>query len=74
MSVDQRDNDPAVLLTYIAVALDRVEPIDRTVMRGLAAPGASIMGAVPRLVAALTQPVAWSSTMSSHSAISSAWT
>ena len=58
VSVDQRDNDPAVLLTYIAVALDRVEPIDRTVMRGLAAPGASIMGAVPRLVAALTQPVA----------------
>jgi LuxR family transcriptional regulator, maltose regulon positive regulatory protein len=58
VSLDQRDNDPAVLLTYIAVALDRVEPIDRTVMRGLIAPGASIVGAAPRLVAALTQPVA----------------
>jgi LuxR family maltose regulon positive regulatory protein len=61
VSVDQRDNDPAVLLTYLAVALDRVEPIDPTVIRGLAAPGASIVGAVPRLaaaMAAMTQPVA----------------
>jgi LuxR family maltose regulon positive regulatory protein len=32
VSVDQRDNDPAVLLTYIAVALDRVEPIGPKVM------------------------------------------
>ena len=34
VSVDQRDNDPAVLLTYLAVALDRVEPIDPRVVRG----------------------------------------
>ena len=61
VSMDQRDNDPTVLLTYIAVALDRVEPIDPRVVRGLAAPGASIVGAVPRLaaaMAAMTQPVA----------------
>ena len=61
VSVDQRDNDPAVLLTYLAVALDRVEPIDPRVVRGLAGPGASILGAVPRLaaaMAAMTQPVA----------------
>ena len=61
VSVDQRDNDPAVLLRYLAVALDRVEPIDPEVMRGLTAPCASIMGAVPRLAAAvtaMTQPVA----------------
>jgi LuxR family transcriptional regulator, maltose regulon positive regulatory protein len=61
VSVDQRDNDPAVLLTYFAVALDRVEPIDPRVVRGLAAPGVSIVGAVPRLaavMAAMTQPVA----------------
>jgi LuxR family transcriptional regulator, maltose regulon positive regulatory protein len=60
VSIDQRDNDPAVLLTYLAVALDRVEPIGPTVMRGLAGPGASIVGAVPRLaaaVAAMTKPV-----------------
>jgi LuxR family maltose regulon positive regulatory protein len=61
VSVDQHDNDPAVLLSYLAVALDRVEPIDPRVMRRLAAPGASIVGAVSRLaaaMAAMTQPVA----------------
>ena len=61
VSVDQRDNDPAVLLTYIAVALDRVEPIDPRVVSGLAGPAASIVGAVPRLaaaMAAMTGPVA----------------
>jgi LuxR family transcriptional regulator, maltose regulon positive regulatory protein len=47
VSVDQRDNDPAVLLTYLAVALHRVEPIDPGVVRGLAGPGASIVGVVP---------------------------
>jgi LuxR family maltose regulon positive regulatory protein len=61
VSVDRRDNDPVVLLTYVAVALDRVEPIDPRVVRGLAGPGASIMGVVARLaaaMAAMTQPVA----------------
>src|SRR5215218_9551626 len=61
VAVDQRDNDPAVLLTYVAVALDRVEPIDPRIVRGLAGPGASIVGVVPRLaaaMAAMTQPVA----------------
>jgi LuxR family transcriptional regulator, maltose regulon positive regulatory protein len=53
VSVDQRDNDPAVLLTYVAVALDRVEPIDPRVVRGLAGPGASIVGVVARLAAAM---------------------
>jgi LuxR family transcriptional regulator, maltose regulon positive regulatory protein len=61
VSVDERDNGPAVLLTYIAVALDRVEPIDPRVVSGLAGPGASILDAVSRLaaaMAAMTQPVA----------------
>jgi LuxR family maltose regulon positive regulatory protein len=61
VSVDQRDNDPAVLLTHIAVALDRVEPIDLRVMGRLVGPGAAMVGAVARLVgavAAMTQPVA----------------
>src|SRR5215208_5289793 len=35
VSVDQHDNDPAVLLTNIATALDRVEPIPPEVLRGL---------------------------------------
>jgi LuxR family maltose regulon positive regulatory protein len=61
VSVDERDNDPVVLLTYLAVALDRVEPIDPRIVRGLAGPGASILGVVPRLaaaMAAMTGPVA----------------
>jgi LuxR family maltose regulon positive regulatory protein len=61
VTLDQRDNDPAVLVTYLGAALDRVEPIDPRVVRGLAGPGASILGAVPRLaaaIAAMTQPVA----------------
>ncbi len=28
LSVDEHDNDPVVLLTYVAAALDRVAPID----------------------------------------------
>ena len=62
VSVDQRDNDPTVLLSYLAAAVDRVEPIDPAVLRTLAAPRASIPATViPGLVAALsamTQPVA----------------
>jgi hypothetical protein len=53
VSVDQRDNDPAVLLTYIAVALDRVEPLDPRVMGGLAGPRADVVGAVARLAVAV---------------------
>ncbi len=62
VTVDRRDNDPMVLLTYIAVALDRIEPIDPGVFGALAAPGALVTGTVlPRLaaaVSAMTQPVA----------------
>jgi anti-anti-sigma factor len=41
-SVDEHDNDPAQLLTSLAVALDRVEPADPPVFRALAAPGTSV--------------------------------
>jgi LuxR family maltose regulon positive regulatory protein len=62
VSVDRHDNDPAVLLTYIAVALDRVEPLDTQVLQTVAAPGVSVTASVlPRFAAALsamTQPVA----------------
>jgi len=59
VSLDDRDNDPTVLMTYIAVALDRVEPLAPSVFRALAVPG---MGgaAVPRLMAAIasmTEPI-----------------
>ena len=54
LSIDPHDNDPTVLLTYLAVGLDRVEPIDPTVFDALASRGASITQTVlPRLGAAL---------------------
>jgi LuxR family maltose regulon positive regulatory protein len=55
LSIDRQDNDPAVLLTYIAVGLDRVEPIDPAVFAALASRVASITRTVvPRLGAALS--------------------
>ena len=54
VNVDEKDNDPIVLLTYVATALDRVSPIDPSVFEALASPGASVEGTVvPRLGAAL---------------------
>jgi LuxR family transcriptional regulator, maltose regulon positive regulatory protein len=54
VSVDERDNDPKVLLSYVADALNAVEPIDRRVFDALASPGSSVPGSVvPRLGAAL---------------------
>jgi LuxR family transcriptional regulator, maltose regulon positive regulatory protein len=62
VSVDERDNDPKVLLTYVAEALDAVQPIDGRVFDALASPGSSVPGSVvPRLGAAfsaMTSPVA----------------
>ena len=54
VSVDENDNDPIVLLTYVAVALDRVSRLDPGVLEALATPGVSVEGAlVPRLGSAL---------------------
>jgi LuxR family transcriptional regulator, maltose regulon positive regulatory protein len=54
VSVDQGDNDPKVLLTYVAEALDAVEPIDTRVFDALASPTSSVPGSVvPRLGSAL---------------------
>ena len=56
VSLDERDNDPVVLLTYIAVALDRVEPIPPAVFEAFCSPGAGIENVmVPRLAAALSR-------------------
>lgn len=61
VSVDEADNDPKVLLSYIAEALDAVEPIDKRVFDALASPVSSVPGSVvPRLGAAfssMTSPV-----------------
>ena len=42
VALDVGDNDPVVLLQYIATALDRVEPLDPALLRLLASPGPSI--------------------------------
>ena len=52
VSADRHDNDPAVLLTYIAVALHRIERIDPAVFRSLSATGAGIKGP-RRLISAI---------------------
>ena len=54
VSVDANDNDPIVLLTYVATALGRVSRLDSSVFEALTSPGASIEGTVvPRLATAL---------------------
>jgi LuxR family transcriptional regulator, maltose regulon positive regulatory protein len=54
VSLDDRDDDPVSLLTYIAAALHRVHPIDLAVFRGAAAASDSLWStALPRLGAAL---------------------
>ena len=61
VSLDEADNDPKVLLTYVAEALDAVEPINRRVFDALASPVSSVPGSVvPRLGSAfssMTSPV-----------------
>ncbi|WP_167762068.1 LuxR C-terminal-related transcriptional regulator [Blastococcus sp. CT_GayMR20] len=55
LSLDPRDNDPIVLLTHVAVALDRVSPLPGEVFDALRSAGASVPGTVvPRLGAALS--------------------
>jgi LuxR family maltose regulon positive regulatory protein len=60
VSADNRDNDPAVLLTYLAVALDRVEPINPAVFRALASPGSGMTNVSPlqSAIASMREPVA----------------
>src|SRR5919198_130277 len=47
LSIDHHDNDPAVLLTYIAVALDRVESINPAVFQALASSDARLARTAP---------------------------
>jgi LuxR family maltose regulon positive regulatory protein len=37
LALDHRDNDPAVLLAYLAAALDRIEPVSPSVLEAMAA-------------------------------------
>jgi LuxR family transcriptional regulator, maltose regulon positive regulatory protein len=62
VSVDEKDNDPKILLTYVAEALNAVEPVGKRVFDALASPASSVPGSVvPRLgyaFASMTSPVA----------------
>ena len=61
VSLDERDNDPKVLLSYIAAALNAVQPLGARVFEALASPVSSVPGSVvPRLGSAfwsMTVPV-----------------
>ncbi|HEY6276554.1 MAG TPA: LuxR C-terminal-related transcriptional regulator [Streptosporangiaceae bacterium] len=55
VSLDDADNDPKVLLTYVAEALDGVQPVGKRVFDALASPVSSVPGSVvPRLGSALS--------------------
>ena len=54
LTVDDLDNDPAVLLSYLAAAIDRILPVDASIRSALSAPRERILTtAVPRLATAL---------------------
>jgi LuxR family maltose regulon positive regulatory protein len=61
VSVDEHDNDPKVLLSYVARALDALQPVGGRVFEALASPVSSVPGSVvPRLGSAfwsMTAPV-----------------
>src|SRR5580700_3643163 len=61
VSLDERDNDPKVMLSYVAAALDAVQPVGERVFEALASPVSSVPGSVvPRLGSAfwsMTAPV-----------------
>ena len=54
VSLDERDNDPVVLLRYVAVALSRVDRVPPSVFEALSTPGRSIWSTcIPRVCTAL---------------------
>jgi LuxR family maltose regulon positive regulatory protein len=52
LSCDEGDNDPVVLLSALAVALDRIGPVDPAIFSALASSGADIT-MIPKFVAAV---------------------
>ena len=54
VSVDERDNDPFVLLQHVAAALDRIEPLGADVTEAFERPGPVWDAIVPRLSAELS--------------------
>jgi LuxR family maltose regulon positive regulatory protein len=58
LSLEREDNDPAVLLAYIAAALERLEPIDADVFRTRVPPGTSVAVLVARRIGATLSSMA----------------
>ena len=55
LTLDRRDNDPAVLLPSLAAAVNRIEPVGWETLDALDAPGdAAVDAALPRLGSALS--------------------
>ena len=52
LSCDNADNDPVVLLSALAIALDRIGPVDPAIFPALASSGAGVT-MVPRFVSAV---------------------
>ena len=54
VTLDDLDNDPGILVTYLAAAYDRIQPIDGSVTDGLTGSDKRVLGsAVPRLLSDL---------------------
>jgi LuxR family maltose regulon positive regulatory protein len=55
LSLDETDNDPVTLLTYLAAALDRVAPLDASVFHALSSRGAPVRSMVARIGQSLAE-------------------
>jgi LuxR family maltose regulon positive regulatory protein len=56
LTLDDLDNDPAVLLSYVATAFDRIGKVDDAICAAIAAPHGRILAvAVPRLLVELAR-------------------
>ncbi len=56
LTVDELDNDPATLTSYLVAAFDRIHPIPDSIRSGIAAPPERILAtAVPRLASELAR-------------------
>ena len=56
LTADDADNDPVVFLTYLAAAIDRLEPLDPDIFDAIASAAVSNRAVVGRLLAAMSRP------------------
>ena len=55
LTADDGDNDPVMLLAYLAAAIDRVEPLDPGIFDAIASPAVSNRAVVGRLLVAMSR-------------------